>query len=167
MRWGATLSLVLALAGCSGDSGAPPHQLKVSRIDSEAVASAMPVSKPDLSKSGDGRRRMRWTLADAGPGGILEAIGDVQSDADQISMVCAQFDAAGNMIPAIRPDSYCLKLMGQFFGRFVLDGNRLARELLEQEQRGGVVAGVTLGDFSFDTWQGFSAVRRYSRMRRH
>ncbi len=166
MKWGATLSLVLALAGCNGDSTAPPHQLKVSRIDSEAVASAMPVSKQELSKSGDGRRRMRWTLADAGPGGILEAIGDAQSDADQISMVCTEFDAAGNLIPATRPDSYCLKLMGQFFGRFVLDGNRLARELLEQEQRARVVADVTLGDFSLETFQGYSAVRRYSRMRR-
>lgn len=161
---GCNAFLVLALAGCNGDSTAPPHQLKVSRIDSGGgkVRCLCPSRSCQRAETAGAAR---WTLADAGPGGILEAIGDAQSDADQISMVCTEFDAAGNLIPATRPIHTALKLMGQFWA-LCTGWKPSGQELLEQEQRARVVADVTLGDFSLETFQGYSAVRRYSRMRR-
>jgi hypothetical protein len=156
----AFLSLAVLQACSNPSEPPPPHILLVERIDAKVVTSGLPISGMSVDRSSNGQKRVTWKVAGAGPLGHLEIIGNDQSNADQVGFACAEFDAKGNLATQMREDSLCRKLYGVLLSHFVTDGPALATKLMEQAEQNKRTAALIVGDFSFDTFEGFSFVRR-------
>jgi hypothetical protein len=130
------------------------------RIDAAEVIHGLPISEMSVATSSNGRKRVTWKVAGGGPLGSLEIIGNDQSNADQVGLVCDEFDDKGGVATHMRADSLCRKLYGVLLSHFVTDGPALATKLMEQAEQNKRSAALIVGDFSFDTFEGFSFVRR-------
>lgn len=161
----AMLSLAVLQACSSQSEQPPPHVLLVERIDAAVITGGLPISEMSIATNSNGRKRVTWKVAGAGPLGHLEIIGNDQSNADQVGFACEEFDDKGGAATNMRADSLCRKLYGVLLSHFVTDGPALATKLMEQAEQNKRAADLIVGDFSFDTFEGFSFVRRISRLK--
>jgi hypothetical protein len=165
--WRRTIIVTLVgLTACSGPEDAPSvHRLTADRIDASALVIGLPLSEKTVALSGNGRRRVTWKVSGTDALSSLEIIGNNQGDADHVGFSCAEFDAAGNSLPETRPGSLCRKLYGTLLSHFVTDGQQLADTLMAQAEKQKYTAGLIIGDFSFESYDGFNFVRRMSRLK--
>lgn len=94
-------------------SNLPDAGFVVSSISPAELVKGLRVSPPEVDKSNDGLRRVRWKiLGEVGAGSSLEAIGNNRHQAKVFGGQCMEFDAAGNS--AGWPDgSHCATLFRQ------------------------------------------------------
>lgn len=148
----------------SSAAAKPEPDLLIDRIDAAKVIAGLPLSRHQVTESGNGRKKQQWKIKDAGPLGKLEIIGNNQSDADLIGWNCAQFDSAGNSISHVPPDMICHRFFVQVLGKFTSNPAALAEKLIVSAEKTKTTQSQRIGDFSFETGEGFYFVRRWSRL---
>lgn len=134
-------------------------------INAAKVVEGLPLTKHEVAKSANGRKRQRWVIEGVDSGKI-EIIGNDQADADQVSMHCLTFDKAGNAIPAVSAKSPCQQLFIKLLAKFTTTPESFAKRIIEDAVKTKLTETRQLGSLSLESDGEFYAVRRLNRLTR-
>lgn len=154
------ICMMLATTMSSGICECGEPKLLINRLDAKVITRGLPISNPQMTKSGDGKVKKIWKIQGQ-QFGHFEVIGNNQGNADVVAWSCSIFDKQGNSIPPTSPQHFCHRLFTKVLRNVVDHPEEIAKSLLSRAKGPDhPVAIEQFGKISIETDGQFYFLRR-------
>lgn len=154
------ICMMLATTISAGICECGEPKLIINRLDAKAITRGLPISNPQMTKSGDGKVKKIWKIQGQ-QFGHFEVIGNDQSNADVVAWSCSKFDKQGEWVFPSSPQHFCYRLFAKVLGNLVDRPEDLARSLLARAKGPDKPAAIQqVGRISVETDGQFCFLRR-------